>query len=123
MKDMTLKILRIVLSSIMVGFAFLQVNDPDALEWIIIYGIVAMFGVLGSARQNQIRWLLSIGYIGLAWWLFPNAYYGVGEMNIIRPEIEQAREGFGVLIAAGINAGNILLFRAEAAKSEERINE
>ena len=50
-------------------------------------------------------------------WIFPTAYYGVGQMSIERPEIEQARESLGVLIAAGINMINAWLHYVESRKN------
>ena len=118
MKETMPKIFRILLSSIMIVFVVLQFNDPDAIGWILMYGSVAILGVFGSERQNHIRCYVSMGYIGFAWWLFPTVYYGVGQMNVVRPEIEQARESLGVLIAAGINGINAWLHRVEARSQD-----
>ena len=106
MKEMNPKFLRIMLSSVMVVFAILQINDSDALTWGLIYGLVAAFGVLGSSRQNSLRLVISVGYLAFAWSIFPDDYQGVGQMDNQRPEVELARESLGVLIAAGINAFN-----------------
>ena len=108
--------LRFLLSAIMFVFALLQFNDPDGLVWFGVYGVVAGLGMVGSVRQNSVRYIISISYVALAWWSFPNTYYGVGQMSIERPEIEQARESLGVLIAAGINAINAWLHYVESRK-------
>ena len=113
MKVSKTKIVRFVLSTILLVFAGLQLNDPDPWSWILLYGLVATLGVMGSSTQNLLRIGVSVLYVCLAYWRFPTEYYGVGEMSEIQPEIEQAREAFGVLIAAGINATNIWLFAME----------
>ena len=118
MKDLIPKILRILLSAIMVVFAYLQLNDPDALRWGLVYGVVAGLGVFGTVHQNYVRYAISIGYVALALWLFPDVYHGVGQMRVERPEIEQARESLGVLIAAGINAINAWLYYVESRTIE-----
>jgi len=107
------KIVRTILSLIMMLFACVQLNDPDPWGWILAYGIISVSGLLGSAKQNGLRMMISVGYLILGIWLFPSAYYGLSEMNDMHPEIEQARESFGVLIAAGINIINVWLFKLE----------
>lgn len=110
MKVSKTKIVRFALSTILLIFAGLQFNDPDPWRWAFLYGFLAVFGVVGSSSQNTYRIMVSVIYICMAWWRFPVEYYGVGEMNELRPEIEQAREAFGLLIASGINVMNVCLF-------------
>ena len=104
------KIIRFGLSTILLMFAGLQINDSDPWVWILVYGMVAALGMVGSSAQNPVRIGVSLLYVGLAWWCFPTEYHGVGQMDGLRPEIEQAREAFGLIIAAGINALNVWLF-------------
>ena len=110
MKISQTTIVRCVLSSILLIFAGLQLNDPDPWRWVLLYGLAAVLGVMGSSVQNPLRVGVSILYMLLAYWRFPTEYHGVGAMDEFQPEIEQAREAFGLLIAAGINAMNIWLF-------------
>ena len=110
MKVSNTKIVRCVLSTILLVFAGLQLNDPDPWRWVFLYGLVSVLGVVGSSIQNPFRLGVSILYVMLAYWLFPTEYYGVGDMSEVQPEIEQAREAFGILLAAGINATNVWLF-------------
>ena len=102
----------------MIVFALLQLNDSDGWLWGLVYGVVAVLGVFGSVRQNDVRYAIVISYVALAWWIFPSVYYGVGQMSVERPEIEQARESLGVLIAAGINMINAWLHYVESRKGE-----
>ena len=108
-----IKILRYVLSVTMLIFAGLQLNDPDPWRWVLLYGVVAISGLVGSSAHNRGRIGISIAYVCLAYWRFPLEYHGIGEMSGSQPEIEQARESFGILIAAGINAFNIWFFTVE----------
>ena len=114
------KIVRTILSFIMVLFACVQLNDPDPWGWILVYGIISMSGVFGSAKQNGLRMVISIGYLILGIWLFPSTYYGLSEMTDTHPEIEQARESLGVMTAAGINIINAWLFKLERKNEESK---
>ena len=113
MKVSKTKIVRFVLSTILFVFAGLQLNDPDPWRWIVLYGLVATLGVMGSSAQNTLRMGMSILYVCVAYWRFPTEYHGVGDMSEFQPEIEQAREAFGIIIAAGINAMNRWMFAME----------
>ena len=113
MKVSKIKILRCALSTILLVFAGLQFNDPDPWRWVLLYGLVAVLGMVGSTTQNPGRVLISVVYLCVAWWRFPEVYHGVGEMDEYTPEIEQARESIGLLIASGINGINVWLFSVE----------
>lgn len=96
------KIIKTLLGTIMLVFAGLQLNDPDPLVWIVAYGLVAVGVFVANLQWN--RHLLGLGlvYFVVAVWLFPAEYHGVGEMQTEIPEIEEARESLGLLIASGI---------------------
>ena len=113
MKVSKTKILRFALSTILLIFAGLQFNDPDPWRWVLLYGLVAVLGMVGSATQNSGRVLISAVYLCASWWRFPATYHGIGEMVEFTPEIEQAREAIGLLIASGINGINAWLFSIE----------
>ena len=76
--------------------------------------------MVGSASQNSGRVLISVVYLCVAWWRFPSSYHGIGEMNEFTPEIEQAREAIGLLIASGINGINVWLFSVEKSSHVDR---
>ncbi len=79
-----------------IAFAVVQYNDPDALPWMLAYGYAAMVCSLGALGINMSLWAV-VGLIG----------YGLGSA-VIYPfgherrwiEIETAREGAGLAIAA-----------------------
>ena len=118
MKVSGTKILRTLLSLILVVFVYVQLNDPDPWGWVLLYGATVVSGIFGSEKQNRLRIALSVGYLFLGVWLFPSSYYGLSEMNDMQPEIEQARESLGVMIAAGINIINTWLFKLEWKNAE-----
>ena len=57
------KIVRCVLSSILLLFAGLQLNDPDPWRWVLLYGFTFVLGVMGSSVQNPLRVGVSILYV------------------------------------------------------------
>jgi CHASE2 domain-containing sensor protein len=83
-------------------FAFLQLNDPDALLWTAIYLFAACLCLL-AMYQKLWRWLTvvsSLLFMAGAIRQWPEVYKGItGTMNN-NPEIELARESLGLVICA-----------------------
>lgn len=92
------------------AFAALQVNDPDPILWILIYGVMAVVSVMAIFDYYN-RWLmagLSVLYLIYMVILFP----GVSEwfrqpdksvlfddvLKMEFPYIEESREFLGLLI-------------------------
>ena len=119
MKERIYGIIRYVLALVMLCFALLQMNDPDPFVWMCSYSLVAIVSVLGTASQNRWRIVLGMMYVLLALWMFPEEYHGVGEMNEYRPEIEQARESLGILMAGGICFLSSWLYSNASSNSDE----
>jgi len=104
-----LKILNVILTLIFLLFAYWQLNDPDALTWVIIYLLVA--GVSGYAIFKNIdrRILLFLVTMFLIYTLSYTPYiidwihHGMpsiaDEMKASTPYIEYTREFFGLLIS------------------------
>jgi cell division protein FtsW (lipid II flippase) len=102
MTENRLKIIRFTLGAMMLVFAGLQLNDPDPIPWVMAYVVVASLIVVDGIRTRKYLLLLGVAYLFFAIWLFPSEYYGVGNMQENIPEIEEARESLGILIAGGI---------------------
>jgi len=98
-----MRIIAAVFCVLMVLFAAVQYNDPDALYWGAIYGVAALWCGLAAFRQVQpsgiLRLLLlaslAIAAIGVVWF-WPKA------PGFWRQEVwwvtETAREGMGMMI-------------------------
>ena len=54
-----MKILFLLLTAMFLFFASLQVNDPDPVVWILIYGSMAVVCVLAAFRI-YVRWLMAL---------------------------------------------------------------
>ena len=95
------------LSAVLLIFAALQWNDPDPIGWMLIY----LFPIIGLQRpvleKRKFYLWTSMIYVMLAVWFFPAQYQGVGDaMQAQVPQIEEARESLGLLIAAMILASS-----------------
>ena len=98
------------------SFAFVQVNDPDPILWILIYGAMATLSVMAIFEfyLPKIMWLLAVAYIIYGVILFP------GLMDWLKSEdrsllfddlakmqylyIEEAREFLGLAICLSVLA-------------------
>jgi hypothetical protein len=91
-------------------FAFsvvVQVNDPDPLRWIAIYGAAAVACLIGK----QLHWTVpvAIGLVALAWaiTLAPNVIGMVPFREMFREfemknrGVEESREMYGLVLVAG----------------------
>lgn len=106
----TSRIINLVLALLFVLFAYFQLNDPDPLVWILIYGYVATVGFLAFA-QKFYQWLLMAGLLlfgGGVLYLLPSVYEWLAnhsEVSLLygmapdKPYIEESRECGGLLIA------------------------
>ncbi|MGB5818324.1 MAG: transmembrane 220 family protein [Saonia sp.] len=98
------KTLSIVFALLFIWAAYVQYNDPDALQWYMIYGLAALASILVFMKKlNFITALvLFIGYIIGAFMMWPQKFEGVtiGEGDIVN--IERGREALGLLIVAGV---------------------
>ncbi len=92
---------------IMLLFAALQYNDPDALLWIAIYGLVAVWCALTLWRPGllratpALRWaaLASLAAYGMGFlWLIPTYSGQFLSNSMMAPGVETTREAFGLLI-------------------------
>jgi hypothetical protein len=103
-------------------FAFVQVNDPDPVIWILIYGAMAVLSIMAIFEFYPRRVILAllVAYAGYA------AFYIPGVMEWLRqdnkallfddlakmqfPYIEEAREFLGLFICIIVLI--IFLFRS-----------
>lgn len=70
-----MKIINFILALLFLVFAFVQVNDPDPVIWILIYGNMAVLCVLAMFRMHFKVWIIVSGavYLIYAVLLFPGA--------------------------------------------------
>lgn len=109
-----MRILHLVLAVMFLIFAFVQVNDPDPLIWILIYGLMAATCVLAAFNVYMPKALAVFGVILLAYAVY--YYPGVREWlnsddkgllfddiaKMQYPYIEESREFLGLLICVAV---------------------
>lgn len=103
-----MRYVNMLLGFMMVAFATVQYNDPDALLWILIYLIPAAWAFAAAFRLAQVRspagerllWLSVAAGVGTT------VYYWPTMPGFWRQEVwwleETAREGMGVMIALAV---------------------
>ena len=94
-----------VISVLFLYFMVVQYNDPDPLFWIICYGVTVVFTLLAMAGiYIWFTGAVALGYLLGAVYLVPG--WGTDtvmlllEPKMYRPEVELAREAFGLFICA-----------------------
>jgi hypothetical protein len=99
-----------VLAALMVLFAAVQYNDPDALLWILVYLVPAVFAGLAAVRLARLQSgtpfnLLAVALIAAMAGCY---YYWPQTPEFWQREVwwetETAREGMGMMIATVVLA-------------------
>lgn len=99
-----MRYVNIALGLVMVAFAAVQYNDPDALLWVAIYLIPAAWAFAAAFRPASVRSPQGTALLSatLAAALAATVYYWPQTPDFWRKEVwwvdEEAREGMGVMI-------------------------
>lgn len=123
-----MKILNFILAALFLLFAFVQVNDPDPLLWILIYGTMAVLAILAMFGIHPLRVILVllvvfVGYSFRYWsgiieWISQpdrtELFDDVAKMNHMY--IEEAREFLGLWICIAVLAFYIVRARKATKK-------
>lgn len=109
-----MKIINILLAIMFLFFALLQINDPDPVVWILIYGVMVL--VCGMAvYQNYSRRLMliqAVVYVVYAITLWPSmmVWFRSEDLSLVFddlakmqfPYIEESREFLGLIICLAV---------------------
>lgn len=118
-----MKAINFILALIFLLFAFVQINDPDPILWILIYGNMAALCVLAMFKMRFSYWIIAtlIGYsvyavllAGSAWEWFQSPdrsllFDDIAKMQNIY--IEETREFLGLVICIAVAAFHLLTGR------------
>jgi hypothetical protein len=105
-----MKVVNFLLALLFLVFAFLQVNDPDPLLWILIYGNMAVLSILAMFKMHFKYWVLLSALFFIVygsilaggawqWWQSPDKsllFDDLAKMQNIY--IEETREFLGLVI-------------------------
>lgn len=109
-----MKILKIFLAVLFLLFALVQINDPDPLLWILVYGAMMVVSIMAFYNRypTGIMIIMAAGYLimtvlyfdGFATWLTsPNRALLFDDLAKMQyPYIEEAREFLGLLICIAV---------------------
>lgn len=120
-----MKVLNLVLAAFFLLFAFVQINDPDPVLWILIYGIMAVACILAAFRYYypKILLVILIAYIayslvfvsGVIEWLRSDnrslLFDDLAKMQ--HPYIEEAREFLGLYVCVIVLIMHLVSSRAK----------
>jgi len=118
-----MKVVNFLLAVMFLIFAFVQINDPDPLVWILIYGAMAVVCVMAIFSFYPMRFLfaLLIAYLGYSVFYFKGVMEWLKQNNkadlfddVKKMEhwyIEEAREFLGLFICIVILVAYIMAAR------------
>lgn len=106
------KLINIVLAIVFVLFAVIQLNDPDPIQWFLLYFLVSCVFLYANYKTISKKFLIVliiayVGYSGLYfsyfmdWIEIDHKEEIFGKMVYEKPYLEGTREFLGLLIAAG----------------------
>lgn len=118
-----MKVVNLLLAVMFLVFAFVQVNDPDPIVWILIYGSMAVVCVLAAFRMYYKFVLIGLLVIFLAYstvffagvteWLAQDDKSVLFDdvMKMQHPYIEESREFLGLIICIIVLIVHLVLSR------------
>lgn len=109
-----MRIVNFILAVMFLTFAFVQVNDPDPVIWILIYGAMAVLSIMAIFEFYPKKFLIgllvlygiySLVYIpGVLEWLKQDnkalLFDDIAKMQ--HPYIEESREFLGLIICISV---------------------
>lgn len=124
-----MKLLNLVLAALFLLFAFVQINDPDPVLWILIYGAMAVaciFAAFGRYYPLITSALLiaflaySFFYVsGVMEWLNSEdksmLFDDIAKMQY--PYIEESREFLGLFICIAVLVMHLLVWQSRRNKA------
>jgi hypothetical protein len=122
-----MRIVNFILAVMFLAFAFVQINDPDPMIWILIYGIMAVTCVLAAFNFYSRKFLIVLAVLYLAYSViyFPGVLEWLSHKNkadlfddIAKMEhlyIEESREFLGLMICIAVLIFYIFRSRRKAA--------
>ena len=123
-----MRIVHAVLAVMFMAFAFVQVNDPDPILWILIYGAMAAVSVMAMFKfyLKWLLWALAVAYAIYAVILFPGMmdWFNSPDRSLLFDDlakmqyyyIEEAREFLGLIICLVAIAANLIQARGPARR-------
>ena len=118
-----MKIVNLILAVMFLVFAFVQINDPDPLVWILIYGTMAVICVMAAFRYYSriFMFVLLAGFIAYSIVFFPGVreWFAQKDKSVLfddiakmqHPYVEESREFLGLMICIIVLIIHLVLSR------------
>ena len=122
-----MRVVNFLLAVVFLVFAFVQINDPDPLTWILIYGAMAVVCVMAIFAYYPMRFMIAllVAYMGYSFFYFDGVSEWLKQENkaalfddIAKMEhwyIEEAREFLGLMICIAVLVMYIVRARKQRA--------
>lgn len=124
-----MKALNLILAALFILFAFVQINDPDPVLWILIYGLMAVACILaafGYYYPKVIAALLML-YLVYSSFIIPGVFEWLASEDrsllfddiakMQHPYIEEAREFLGLLVSMLVLIMHLVTWRSRSPKT------
>jgi hypothetical protein len=124
-----MKVLNLLLAVLFVLFAFVQINDPDPVLWILIYGLMAVACILAAFGHYYTKVLVGLLILytayslvfvsGVLEWMRSDdksmLFDDIAKMQY--PYIEESREFLGLLICILVLVMHLVAARVRPRKA------
>jgi hypothetical protein len=123
-----MKILKIFFAVLFLLFALVQINDPDPILWILVYGSMVFVSIMAFLNRypTGIMVVMAAGFLimtviyfdGFSTWLgSPNRTWLFDDLRKMEyPYIEEAREFLGLVICLAVLVFYFYLGKRKYAK-------
>src|SRR5688572_28332031 len=122
-----MRIVNLLLAVMFMVFAFVQINDPDPVVWILIYGAVAVICILAAFRYYPriaiIVLLLALVVFSFQFFDGVTEWFRQDDKSILfddiakmdHPYVEESREFLGLIICIIVLLVHLVLSRRPAS--------
>jgi hypothetical protein len=116
-----MKVVNLLLAVMFVAFAYVQINDPDPVLWILIYGAMAVICVLAAFRITPriVIGIMLVTFVAYSFVFFEGVQEWFAQpdktvlfddvMKMQYPYIEESREFLGLMICVIVLAIHLVL--------------
>lgn len=125
-----MKAVNLLLAVMFMAFAFVQINDPDPVLWIIIYGAMAAICIMAAFRFYLRPFIIGllVAYVAYSLMFFNGVIEWLKQddksvlfddiMKMQHPFIEESREFLGLMICIIVLVIHLVLsYRSQSART------
>ena len=101
-----LKIIALLFTALFIAAAAVQYNDPDSIQWIVVYGIAALLSFRVAFRKIPPILVTFAAAVFLIWGIvtWPENFVGISLDSGDITSVEEGREALGLLVTGAVFA-------------------